>query len=261
VTCAPPAGALPVLDFRRDLPKVDRDPAVSLFRKKTYDRADALARAARAARRRGRRSRRKAIALLRQVLAHEPGNADLQRKLAALLARDGQPDEAWTRYQRALGDLSRRGFTDQAIGLCREAAGCLPREPATWRELAALQVARGRKADAIASLLEGRAHFRARSARPQALELLRAARRIDPLHLEAGVDLARLLARSGARAAALEIAEELLRAHPRQTRRLCALRLRVAPDLRSACRWLRALCARSAPVGVLAHSGRAARSR
>jgi tetratricopeptide (TPR) repeat protein len=244
-----------------DLPKADRVPAVPFFGKKPYDRSDVLARAARAARRRGRRARRKAIALFREVVTREPQNADVQRKLAALLARDGQAAEAWTSYRRALADLSSRGFADQAIGLCREAAGCLPREASAWRELAALQLGRGRKADAIESLLEGRRHFRSRALRPQALELLREARKIDSLHVEAGLDLARLLARSGGRVPAVAILEELIAAHPVQARRLCAARLRIAPDLRSACRWLRVLTAREAPVRVRAHSGRAVRSR
>ena len=254
------------LDFWRDLPMADRGlamPSMPFLRKKAYDRADVLARASRAARRRGRRARRKAIALFREVLSREPGNHDLHRKLAALLARDGQPGKAWASYRHALADLSSRGFADQAIGLCREATGCLPREASVWRELAALQLARGRKADAIEALREGRRHFRSRALRPQALELLREARKIDPLDVEVGLDLARLLARSGGQVPAVAILEELLAAHPAQTRRLCAARFRVAPDLRSACRWLRALTTRNAAVQVRvrAHSGRAVRGR
>lgn len=232
-----------------------------LRRTPTYDRARFLARAARASRRGGRRQRRKAIALIREVLAHEPDNQELHRKLAALLAADGQTREAWTSYRKALDDLARRGFTDQAVGVCREAVRGLPRETVAWRALAALEVARQRPADAIRALLEGRAQFRSRAQREAALELLAEARRIDPAHLEAGVELARLLARSGNRASALAIVEELIRAHPRQLRRLCAVRFRIAPGLRSACRWLRA-SARSGPSsGVPRHSGRALRSR
>jgi len=231
-----------------------------LRRTPSYDRARFLARAARASRRGGRRQRRKAIALIREVLAREPANQELHRKLAALLAADGQTRDAWASYRKALDDLARRGFADQAVGVCREAVRGLPRELAAWRMLAALEVGRGRSADAVRSLLDGRAVFSARSQRAAALELLSEARRIDPGHLEVGIDLAQLLARSGNRSSALQILEELIRVHPGQLRRLCAAQFRIAPGLRSACRWLRARRERTDHVGVR-HSARAVRSR
>jgi tetratricopeptide (TPR) repeat protein len=232
-----------------------------LRRTPSYDRARFLARAARASRRGGRRQRRKAIALIREVLAHEPDNQELHRKLAALLAADGQSREAWASYRKALEHLLGRGFADQAVGVCREAVRSLPREASTWRALAALEVERQRPADAICALLEGRSQFRSRSQRAQALELLSEARRIDPSHVEAGIELARLLARSGNRASALSILEELIRAHPGQLRRLCAVQFRIAPGLRSACRWLSARRSRGSIRRVPKHSGRAVRSR
>jgi tetratricopeptide (TPR) repeat protein len=230
-------------------------------RSKSYDRASLLARATRASRRGGRRQRRKAIALLREVLAREPGSQELHRKLAALLAADGQQRAAWAGYRKALDDLEARGFVEQAIGVCREACGGLPREPAAWRALAALELGRGRRIDAVRALLDGRARFRSRAQRPHALELLREARRIDPHHLEAGLDLAKLLSRSDARPAAVKILDELSRAHPGQARRVYAARLRIAPDLRTACAWLRCLGARQAPPRERAHSGRRAHGR
>jgi tetratricopeptide (TPR) repeat protein len=232
-----------------------------LRRTPSYDRARFLARAARASRRGGRRQRRKAISLLREVIAHEPENQELHRKLAALLAADDQTRDAWGSYRKALDDLTRRGFTDQAIGVCREATANLPRVVAAWRALAELELARKRPMDAIRALLEGRAHFRSRALRNSALELLRELRRIDPVHLEGSLDLARLLARGGARPAALAIVEELLAAHPAQAPRLCAARLRIAPNLRHACAWLRALLTPARPRRERAHSGRLARGR
>jgi tetratricopeptide (TPR) repeat protein len=242
---------------------------MSWFRRRpAYDRASILARAARAARGRSRRSRRKAIELFTSVLRREPANQELRRKLAPLLAADGQSAAAWSSYERAIEDLARRGFVEQAIGVCREAAGALRREPAVWRALAALEVERGRKVDAVRALLEGRAQLRSRHERNRALELLREARRIDPVHLEAGLELARLLARTGRRAEACAILDELIAVHPHQTRRLRAAQLRIAPGLRSACRWLRSLGTGSAgersarlPRWGRAHSGRPARCR
>lgn len=232
-----------------------------LRRTPSYDRARFLARAARASRRGSRRQRRKAIALIREVLAHEPENQELHRKLAALLAADGQTREAWASYRKALDDLARRGFADQAVGVCREAVCGLPREAVAWRTLASLELARQRPQDAIRALLEGRAQFRSRAQRVQALELLAEARKIDPTHLEAGIEAAKLLARTGNRDSALSILAELIRAHPGQRRKLCGLQFRIAPGLRSACRWLRAGSSDAPPQRGLQHSGRAARSR
>ena len=232
-----------------------------LRRTPSYDRARFLARASRAARRGGRRQRRKAISLLREVLAREPENQELHRKLAALLAGDGQTRDAWGSYRKALDDLTRRGFTEQAVGVCREATTSLPRVVAAWRALAALELERQRPMDAIRALLEGRAQFRSGAQRNVALELLREVRRIDPLHLDGNLDLARLLARGGARPAALAIVEELLAAHPAQAPRLCAARLRIAPNLRNACGWLRARLTPARPRRERPHSGRPARCR
>ena len=92
---------------------------------------------------------------------------ELHRKLAALLAADGQSREAWASYRKALEHLLGRGFADQAVGVCREAVRSLPREASTWRALAALEVERQRPADAICALLEGRSQFRSRSQRAQ----------------------------------------------------------------------------------------------
>jgi tetratricopeptide (TPR) repeat protein len=234
----------------------ERETPVRRAKNDRHDRAALLARAARAARRGSRRARRKAIALVREVLTREPDNADLQRKLAALLARDGELRQAWTTYKRAIDDRVRRGFADQAIGVCREAASGIPREPAVWRELASLQLARGRAPDAVEALLEGSAQLRSRALRPQALELLLEARRIDARHLEANLALARALARSGSRRRAAAIVDELIAFHPGQARRLCAARLQLAPGLRSACGWLAALCAPAAGSAARAHSGR-----
>jgi tetratricopeptide (TPR) repeat protein len=214
-----------------------------LRRDRPYARDTVLGAAERAARRRGRRQRRKAIGLYREVLAREPDNLQLHRKLAALLAREGQVEEAWSRYRRAADALTRRGFIPQAIGVCREAVAALPREAAAWRTLAELELARDRKADALRALLDGRRRFRSRAQRPQAMELLWAAVRVDPGQLAASLDLARLLTRSGDRARALELLDLTCAARPDRVRRLRAAQLRIAPGWKTLGRWLRALLA------------------
>ena len=78
---------------------------MAFARGRPYDRARILAGAERA-RRRGRVAR--AVALYRRVLAQEPENADLHRKLAPLLAATGQRFDAWQSFRVAARDLMRQ---------------------------------------------------------------------------------------------------------------------------------------------------------
>ena len=68
-----------------------------------YDRNRLLTDAARA-RKKGRRA--KAIALYREVLAVEPENAEIHRRVAPLLAETKQPEAAWECSQRAADGLA-----------------------------------------------------------------------------------------------------------------------------------------------------------
>ena len=208
-----------------------------MFGRRThYDRQRILTQAARA-QRKGRR--KKAIALYRRVLEFEPANPDLHRKLAPLLARGRERGAAWASYRLAVQGLVRLGFVDRAIGVYREAAGYLPREEEVWLGLADLEVKRGRRTDAVQTLLSGRRYFRSRADRPRAVRLLVRARELDPACFEAGFDLAGLLARSGQRARSLRLLEQLAaRASGRDLRRVRARQLCLSPTPRSAWRWL-----------------------
>jgi tetratricopeptide (TPR) repeat protein len=208
-----------------------------LFRRRAqYDRQRILARAA-LAQRKGRR--KKAIALYRRVLEFEPANPDLHRKLAPLLARRRERAAAWASYRLAVAGLVRLGFVERAIGVCREAAGYLPREAEVWLGLADLETKRGRRADAIQVLLTGRRHLRSRADRPGAVRLLVRARELDPGCFEASFDLAGLLARSGQRVRSLRLLEQLAaRSGGRELRRIRARQLCLSPTPRSAWRWL-----------------------
>jgi tetratricopeptide (TPR) repeat protein len=209
-----------------------------LARDKGYDRTRLLERAARA-RKRGRL--KAALDAYGRILEVEPRNAEIHRKVAPLLARSRQPDAAWRSYRLAAENLVRAGFLERAIGVYREAAGLLPRRREVWAALAELELRRGRRADAVAVLLEGRRRLRRRHDRPEAIALLHAVRQLDPHHVEAGLDLAGLLARTGDRLRALRLLEELaVAARGRELRRVRARQLRLAPGLRSAWRWLRA---------------------
>jgi tetratricopeptide (TPR) repeat protein len=208
-------------------------------RKRQYDRARLLAEATRA---RQKGKAHKAVALYREILCAEPGNVDVHRRLAPLLARTQQRDEAWISYRRAAEGLEQQGFVERAIGVYREAAHHLPRESAAWLAIAELELKRGRRADAVAALWSGRRRLRSRSERPEAIRLLERAREMDPAAFEPSFDLARLLAKSGERRRAFAVLEALaLGRRGRELMRVRARQLNLSPSPRTVWRWLRAL--------------------
>lgn len=208
-------------------------------KKRGYDRSRLLADAG-AAQRRGKL--RKAAALYREVLAVEPGNVDIERKLAPLLARTGDRDGAWASYRRSARGLEDNGFVDRAIGVYREAAQHLPRKPELWLALAELEAKRGRRADAAHALLAGARALGSRKDRPQAIRLLERAHQLDPGAFEVGLELAARLAQSGKRERALRLLDDLARRKSgRLLRRVRARQLYLAPGPRTAWRWLHAL--------------------
>jgi tetratricopeptide (TPR) repeat protein len=212
-----------------------------LSRKRPYDRSRLLDRAARAA---GRRRHKSAIALYREVLAVDPNDVQVHRKIAPLLARTRQNADAWASYQRAAGQLTKQGFVEQAIGVYREACGLLSREHRLWLELAELEVKRGRPVDAVKALLDGSRHFRSRKTRGDALTLLQQARKIQPAAFEPNYQLAGLLSSIGARDRALRILRELApRARGRDLRRLRLRLFVLSPTPAAAWRWVAAAVA------------------
>ena len=210
-------------------------------RKRRYNRSRLLGDAARAQR---KGKLRKAAKLYREVLAVEPGNVDIERKLAPLLARSGKRAEAWASYRRAAEGLARQGLLESAIGVYREGAEQLPRESALWLALAELELKRGRRADAVQALWTGARGLRTRAERPQAIRLLERAHQLDPAAFEVSFELAARLARVGKRRRALGLLEELAaKRHGPMLRRVRAQQLRIAPGPRTAWRWLRAALA------------------
>ncbi len=208
-------------------------------RKRRYDRSRLLADAA-SAQRKGKL--RKAAACYREVLAAEPGNVDIERKLAPLLAKTKQRAEAWTSYRRSAEGLAQHGFLDRAIGVYREAAQHLPRQGELWLALAELELKRGRRADAVQALATGARGLRSRKERPLALRLLERAHELDPTVFEVSFELADRLARAGKRERALRLLEELAaKRNKRVLRRVRGRQLRIAPGPRAAWRWLHAL--------------------
>jgi tetratricopeptide (TPR) repeat protein len=213
-----------------------------LRRKKTYDRARLLNAATRA-RKKGKRQ--KAIALYRQILAVEPNNPDLHRRIAPLLAETKQRSAAWESYRRATDGLVSQGFAEQAVGVLREASVQLPREPEVWKALAGFELQRHRPVDAHKVLLEGRRHFRSRRDRSNAILLLLRARKLAPRDFDTNYDLAKLLSKAGAQGRARSLLEEIASwARAGQLRRVRARQFALSPTPAAAGRWLRVLVAR-----------------
>jgi tetratricopeptide (TPR) repeat protein len=198
------------------------------FGSKPYDRNRLLAEATRA---RQKGKVKKALALLETILEREPSNPELHRRVAPLRAGARRLTDAWASYRIAVGGLVRAGFVDQAVGVLREAAGHLGRERAVWEELASAEQQRGRPIDAHRALLEGRARFRGRRDRAEAIRLLLRARELAPKHFEGNFDLAGLLASAGRPAEASRILAELAgTAHGSKLRRVRRRQLLLRPS-------------------------------
>jgi Tfp pilus assembly protein PilF len=137
---------------------------VAMF-KKTYDRGQTLARAAKAE---GKRQRKKAIAEYRKVLEQEPDNPAVLTKLASLLAKTRQPEEACKKFLAAAEVYEKQAFDDKALATYLQAAGLVPARAELWEQIAKLNVKRGRPADAIRALQDGAARQRGRKLRANA---------------------------------------------------------------------------------------------
>jgi tetratricopeptide (TPR) repeat protein len=211
---------------------------VALFGKRAYDRADSMARATKAA---GRGKRKQAIAEYRRVLAQEPANPVILAKLAPLLAETRQLAEAGEKFRAAGKQYENQGFPEKALGVYTQAVKYLPRSVETWETISGLYLARSRRADALSALLEGRRHFRRRKQRPIAIRLLRGAVKVEPWHLDATLDLARQLRKSGVRAEADRLYQGLCeRKRGVHLRRVRGAMFRRSPTPAALWRWLRA---------------------
>ena len=216
--------------------------ARSLFRREAqYDRRKLLASAAKA-RKKGRAKR--AIEYYRRVLEAEPHDTEVHRKVAPLLARVGQHQAALDSFSQAMQGLLRGGFDEHALGVCTEAAGIYPQKVELWEAIAGLRMKAAKASDAVSALLEGRRHLRRRKHLPGAIRLLERAHVIEPQNPTVGIDLSRLLKRSGERAKARAVLAGLdARPGSRGLRRIRFARFRSEPSLDSALLWLRALLA------------------
>jgi len=200
---------------------------MAFLRRQRYDRRK-LVTQANQARNRGRV--KKAIRLYQRVLEVEPGDIEIHRKIAPLLARSRQPAEALASFHRAMTGLMRQGFEDKALAVCHETTRYFPQRIDVWEAIANLELRRQRVPDAVKALRHGRRHCRGRKHRAEALRLLRRAHEIAPNDVPVATDLARVLVRSGERAEARRLLASLARRTPgRALRRIRWAQLRIDP--------------------------------
>jgi tetratricopeptide (TPR) repeat protein len=204
--------------------------------RKAYDRATVLDKADRA---RGRGSVRKAIRGYTTILQHDPNDHQVHARVAPLYARTERWEEARKSFDAAAAGFMKQGFVDKAIAVWKVAATHFPEDVEYWERIANEQVRRGRKADAVNSLLEGREQLRSKRQRPLAELLLRQVLALDAFHFEATLDLCSLIGVEGR-----SEAERLLRGLERwvknrsMRRRLRFAQLKLAPSFKRFFAWI-----------------------
>ena len=207
-----------------------------MFWKSKYERARVLA-SADQARSRGRV--RAAVKGYLRVLEHEPEDHPVRAKVAPLLASLGKWEQSIRSFDQAAQGFLDKGFAPKAIAVWAVAAETFPERVEYWERIANEQVIRGRRADAVLALLQGRAQLRKRRQRPLAALLLRQVLELQPGHIEAALDLAELLRLDGVREEAKRLLASLLTrvGKGRMRRRVRFAQLRLEPTLRGALDW------------------------
>jgi Flp pilus assembly protein TadD len=200
-------------------------------KKRPFDRTEALAAADRA---RSKGKHRAAVAGYRKVLEAHPDDHGVHGKLAPLLARDGDRAAALASFRCAAGGHLAAGFQDRALAVLTQAVEHFPDEEPVW-----IQLARGRRLDAVVALAKAGARLLGRGDVGAAERVLRRAGQIEPWHPEATLLLARALARGGRPTDAVRLLDGLA-TRTGGTQRAAARRLalRLAPGARTFWRWL-----------------------
>ncbi len=208
-------------------------------RKQPYDRTRILE-AAEKARSRGRS--RKAISEYRKILAVDPADAQVNARLALLLAKVGQLEAAAKAFETGAESFIAKGFVEKALAVYVQAAEVFPTDERLWTRIAELTSERGRRADAVNALLKGAAHLgRKKPHRPRALGLLEHALELEPMHLQATLQLAQVLAREGRKQDGLDRLEALARSMTGPSlKQLRRAQFWLAPGPGSLWRWFRA---------------------
>jgi tetratricopeptide (TPR) repeat protein len=186
---------------------------------------------------------KKAITGYQKALELEPKDPVVHGKLAPLLARAKQPEAALESFRTAAQGHLDKGFADKALAVYVQAADMFPHEVSLWQQMAQLNLSKGKRAEAVKTLLRGRFHFRRKADRPGAITLLREVLALDPMLFEVKLDLGLQLAREKQHAEAMTLLNPMVldAKDGRQLRRLRWTMLRVSPSAGAWGRWLRAL--------------------
>jgi thioredoxin-like negative regulator of GroEL len=209
---------------------------VPLFSRKPRTRSELVAAADRA---RARGRVKKAVAGYRQALASDPEDPAVNVKLGPLLARLGDEAGGAACFRTASRRHLAQGFTDRAAGVNAAAAATFPLDAGFRLELARLNLVRGRRADAVAALVDGGRALAGARRGAAALPLLRQALELEPWHAAAILVLAPLLARAGEADEARRLLDGLDgRLAGRARRRARWVALRLWPSPRTLWRWL-----------------------
>jgi tetratricopeptide (TPR) repeat protein len=183
---------------------------------------------------------KKAITGYRKALELEPKDPAVHVKLAPLLARVNETEASLQSFRAAAQGHLDKGFADKALAVYTQAAETFPAQVGLWQQVAQMNVARGRRADAVKMLLRGRLHLRGKDERREAITLLKEALTLEPTLFEPRLDLALLLARQRQPAEAMALLEPMVKAlKGAQLRQVRWTMLRVSPSLGAAWRWLR----------------------
>jgi tetratricopeptide (TPR) repeat protein len=183
---------------------------------------------------------KKAVAEYRRLIAHDGSDADAYSKMAPLLVKLRQRDEALKSFRAAAEAFVARGFVDRAIAVHGQAASAYPAEHWIWAQLGQLNHGRGRKAEAIKALLLGASRLSGRK-RPEALKLLEQAHAYEPLHVDATLALCRLLKKAGRAPESKTLLEELAEGiRGPALARIRGAQFRLFPGFGTFFRWLRA---------------------
>lgn len=210
---------------------------MGLFSRRPKTRSEILAEADRA-RLRGRV--KKAVAGYRKALESDPTDPSVNVKLGPLLARLGEAEEGARCFRTAAKRHLDAGFTDRAAAVNLAATAVFPLDAGFRLELSRINVARGRKQDGVQALLDGgKAQMKAKNPEGAAV-LYNRALALEPWHLETGLALVPVLARTGRADEARALVDGLVqryRGHAR--RRIRWVAFRVWPGLGTFWRWLR----------------------
>ncbi|MCY1079667.1 tetratricopeptide repeat protein [Archangium lansingense] len=188
---------------------------------------------------------KKAIAGYRKALEMEPKDPAVHVKLAPLLARVNEAEASLQSFRTAAQGHLDKGFADKALAVYTQAAETFPTQVNLWQQVAQMNLAKGRRADAVKMFLRGRLLLRGKDERREAIALLKEALALEPTLFDPRLDLALLLSRQYLPAEAMALLDPMVKElKGAQLRQVRWTMFRVSPSLGALWRWLR-----NAPAG------------